>query len=122
LPDTGKSLANWGKREGDTAVVAIVNSTPVGAAWYRYWDDDNFILGYIDENIPVLVIGVHREYRPQGIGGKMVDWLIDYASKHAIQRVSLIVSKDNYAKNLYIQQGFQLDADEGDALTMARII
>jgi len=52
----------------------------------------------------------------------MVDWLIDYASKHAIQRVSLIVSKDNYAKNLYIQQGFQLDADEGDALTMARII
>jgi ribosomal protein S18 acetylase RimI-like enzyme len=122
LPDTAKSLADWGERDGDTAVVALINSTPVGAAWYRFWSDSNFILGYIDENTPVLVIGILSDYRHQGIGGKMVEWLIDYASKHSIQKISLNVSKDNYAKNLYIQQGFQVYADKRDALTMARKI
>ncbi len=80
-PDVSKALADWGARDGDIAVVALVNSIPAGAAWYRYYTDDNFIRGYIDEITPVLVIGVHRDYRRQGIGGEMIEWLIDYASK-----------------------------------------
>ena len=121
-PDVSKSLADWGERDGDTAVVALIDSMPVGAAWYRYWNDSNFILGYIEENTPVLVIGVHRDYRHQGIGTKMVDWLIDTASKDSIQRISLSVSKDNYAINLYRQQGFLEHTDKGDAFTMTRKI
>ncbi len=31
-PDVSKSLADWGERDGDTAVVATINSIPVGAA------------------------------------------------------------------------------------------
>jgi ribosomal protein S18 acetylase RimI-like enzyme len=119
-PDVSKSLADWGERDGDTAVVATINSIPVGAAWLRFWTDGNFIRGYVDESTPVLVIAVHRDYRHQGIGGRMIDWLIDYASKHAIQRISLSVSKDNYAINLYRQQGFLEHADRGDAFTMVR--
>ena len=121
-PEVSKSLADWGERNGDTAVVATLNSIPIGASWFRYWTDGNFINGYIDEITPVLVIGVHRDYRHQGIGGKMIEWLIDYASKQSIQRISLSVSKDNYAKNLYIQQGFQEYADKGDAILMVRKI
>jgi ribosomal protein S18 acetylase RimI-like enzyme len=68
----------------------------------------------------VLVIAVHRDYRHQGIGGMMTEWLIDYASKHAIQRISLSVSKDNYALNLYRQQGFLEHDDKGDAFLMVR--
>jgi len=119
-PDVTKSLADWGERDGDTAVVATLNSIPIGASWYRFWTDDNFILGYIDEITPVLVIGVHSDYRHQGIGKKMIGWLIDYASKHSIQRISLSVSKDNYAINLYKQQGFLEYADNGDAFLMVR--
>ena len=92
-PDVSKALADWGKRDGDTAVVATINSRPIGAAWYRFWTDDNFIRGYIDEITPVLVIGVHGDYRHQGVGMKMIEWLIDYASKHAIERISLMVQK-----------------------------
>jgi ribosomal protein S18 acetylase RimI-like enzyme len=102
-PDVSISLADWGERDGDIAVVATINSIPIGASWYRFWTDDNFIIGYIDEITPVLVIGVQRDYRHQGIGKKMIEWLIDYASKHTIQKVSLSVSKDNYALNLYEQ-------------------
>ena len=71
-PDVSKSLADWGERDGDTAVVATINSIPIGAAWYRFWTDDNFINGYIDGTTPVLVIGVHRDYRHQGIGKRMI--------------------------------------------------
>jgi len=119
-PDVSKSLADWGERDGDTAVVALVDSIPAGAAWYRYWTDDNFIRGYIEETTPALVMAVHRDYRRQGIGGKMIDWLIDHASKHAIQKISLMVSKDNHAIHLYRKCGFQDYADKGDALLMVR--
>jgi len=121
-PEVSKSLADWGERDGDIAVIANVDSMPAGAAWYRYWTDDNFINGYMEENTPVLVIGVHSDYRHRGIGKKMMDWLIEYASKHAIQKLSLSVSKDNYAINLYKQQGFVEYADKGDVFLMVRKI
>jgi ribosomal protein S18 acetylase RimI-like enzyme len=121
-PDVRKSLADWEERDGDTAVVATIDSTPVGAAWFRFWTDDNFTRGYVDESTPVLVIGVHRDYRHRGIGGRMIDWLIDYASTHAIPSISLSVSKDNYAINLYRQQGFVEHIDMGDGFIMVREI
>lgn len=121
-PDVSKSLADWGKRDGDSCVVATLDSKPVGAAWYRFWTDDNFIRGYIEKSTPVLVIGVHSDYRHQGIGGKMIQWLIEYASKQAIQKISLSVSKDNYAINLYRQRGFVEHTDIGDSFLMLRKI
>ena len=119
-PEVRKALADWGERDGDIAVVATVDAAPIGASWLRFWTDDNFEIGYIDETIPVLAIGVHRDYRHQGVGGRMIRWLLDYAAKHAIQRISLSVSKDNYALHLYRQQGFLEYADRGDAFTMVR--
>lgn len=50
----------------------------------------------------------------------MIDWLIDYASKHSIQKISLCVSKDNYAINLYRRQGFLEYVDKGDSIIMVR--
>jgi len=119
-PDVRGLLADWGRRTGDTAVVAVVDSTPVGAAWYRFWTDDNPIRGYVDEATPVLAIGVRRDYRRQGVGTRMIEWLMDYASKHAVRRISLMVSKDNYAMDLYRQRGFVAFADKGDSLIMVR--
>ena len=119
-PEVSRALADWGERDGDTAVVATIDSNPVGASWVRFWTDGNFINGYVDETTPVLVIGVHRDYRHRGIGRRMIAWLLDRASKHSILRISLSVSKDNYAINLYRQQGFLEYADLGDAFIMVR--
>ena len=120
FPEVGKALADWGKRAGDTAVIAEINSIPVGAAWIRYWTDDNPIRGYLQEDTPVLVIGVDADYRRQGIGRQLMAWMIAYAAKHRIQQISLMVSKDNYAQKLYRQQGFVEYADRGDSLLMVR--
>ena len=119
-PEVRKDLADWGKREGDTAVIAEIDSTPVGAAWMRYWTDDSPIRGYLQEDTPVLAIGVDADYRQQGIGKQLMAWMIAYAAEHGIQQISLMVSKDNYAQNLYRQQGFLEYADRGDSLLMVR--
>ena len=121
-PDVSNALADWGERDGDAAVVATMDSSPVGAAWYRFWTDSNFTNGYIEEITPVLAIAVHSDYRHQGIGRRMIEWLIDRASKDAIQQISLSVSKDNVALELYRQQGFLEVADKGDAYLMVRKI
>ncbi len=122
LPVFSIALADWGDRNGDTAVIATSHSNPVGAAWYRYMTKENAIRGYMDDATPVLVIGVHHDYRHQGIGGKLIEWLIDHAATHAIPQISLMVSKDNYALNLYRQQGFLEHTDTGDSLLMVRNI
>ena len=119
-PDVASSLADWGHREGDTAVIALSDSVRVGAAWYRFWTDDNCIRGYLDESTPVVVIGVHHDFRHQGIGTKMLERLIAYAFAHSIRRLSLMVSRDNHAINLYKQQGFVKIAEKENALLMVR--
>ena len=121
-PGARNALVDWGERDGDCAVIALVDSIPAGAAWYRCYKNENSIRGYIDETIPVIVIAVHKNYRGQGIGGKMLGWLIDHASKHKIQKISLMVSKDNHAIKLYKKCGFLVYADRGDSLLMLRKI
>ena len=121
-PGVVKSLADWGERDGDTAVVAAINEVPIGAAWYRYWTEDNYIRGYMDDNVPVLVIGVHQDYRHKGIGTMMIKWLTEQAREGGIQKMSLMVSMDNYAINLYRQQGFQKYSEDEDSFTMLREI
>jgi len=119
-PGVRNALVDWGEREGDAAVIALDDSKPVGAAWYRFYTDDNCIRGYMDKTVPVIVIAVHNNYRRQGIGEKMIEWLIDHASKHSIQELSLMVSKDNHAIMLYRKCGFLEYADTGDSLLMLR--
>ncbi len=117
-PGVSNALVDWGERAGDTAVIVLVDSIPAGAAWYRFYSDDNSIRGYINETIPAIVIAVHENYRRQGIGEKMVDWLLDHATKHHIQALSLMVSKDNHAIKLYRKCGFQEYADKGASWLM----
>jgi len=121
-PNVRNAFEDWGKRESDIAVIATIDSIPVGAAWYRFWTESNNTRGYINENTPVLAIGVQSEFRHQGIGQKMIGWLVEYASKHLIKEISLCVSKDNYAMKLYKQQGFEEYADNGDSIIMIRRI
>ncbi len=122
VPKVSNALAGWGERDGDTAVIAFADSKPAGSAWYRFFTNDNFIRGYIEESIPVLVIAVHKDYRRLGIGERMINCLLDHALRNEVQKISLMVSKDNHALNLYRKCGFLEYADKGDSLLMLRKI
>jgi ribosomal protein S18 acetylase RimI-like enzyme len=120
LPEVSISLLEWGDRHGDTGVMATIAGVRVGAAWYRYWNDTLPVRGYLTPDIPVIVIGVHRDYRRQGVGRGLLLQLIEAAAKQGLAQVSLMVSKDNHALHLYRNVGFVEHRDTGDSLLMVR--
>lgn len=115
------ALEDWQNRAGDAALIAEIDAVPVGAVWYRFFTEDNNIRGYYDNTVPVIVIGVHKNHRHKGIGGKMMQAIFDHAQKQDIDKLSLCVSKDNYAINLYKQQGFAEHIDIGDSWIMVKV-
>lgn len=115
------ALEDWGERDGDTAIIAVIDSIPVGAAWYRFYRESNAIRGYIDEHTPVLVLAVVRDHRRCGIGQVLLTGLIERASERGIRRLSLMVSSDNHAYPLYSKCGFQVYKSTGDSLLMTRV-
>ena len=122
LPGVCNALAEFGTRSGDTGVIAQVDSAPAGAAWYRFYTAENAIRGYIAAAIPVIVIAVHADYRRHGIGDQLLGGLLEYAARQEIDKISLMVSKDNHAVKLYRKCGFVEYTDEGDSLLMVRKI
>lgn len=77
-----------------------------------------------------LVMGVHRDYRKQGIGRRLMDGVIEKAWQSGLERIELIVWADNQpAIALYEKLGFQhegvlrnyryLDGEYTDAIMMA---
>ena len=50
----------------------------------------------------------------------VLEWLIGHAAEHAVERLSLMVSKDNHALHLYRKHGFEIFSDDGDSLLMLR--
>lgn len=114
------AIDDWDERKGDTAVIAVLDSIPVGAAWYRFYRTANAIRGFIDEATPVLVLAVTAEHRRCGVGTRLVTGLIERASEQGTHRLSLMVSNDNPAYALYKRCGFQVYANEGDSHLMIR--
>jgi ribosomal protein S18 acetylase RimI-like enzyme len=114
------ALEDWGRRSGDLAVIAVQDTKPVGAAWYRFWSEEAEIRGYIREDVPVLAIAVKSDCRGQGIGGVLIDHLMTRASAVSVDRISLAVSKDNRALGLYRRKGFRVHTDIEHSYLMIR--
>jgi ribosomal protein S18 acetylase RimI-like enzyme len=121
-PDVALALADWGERAGDTAFVATIDGVQAGVAWYRTWNDAQNINGYITATMPVVVIGVARDFRRGGVGACLMSSLMDAAAAQGVPALSLSVTKDNHALKLYRCQGFVEHTDRGDGFLMVRHI
>lgn len=122
LPEVRKALEDFGMRSGDVGIIAKQNNERIGAVWMRIWTEKDQVRGYIDENIPVLAIAVQENYRHKGIGKLLMNEIITYASKNHINNISLCVSKDNRALNLYKACEFVEASDIGDSYNLVRYI
>lgn len=122
LSEVRKALEAFGLRSGDVGIIAKQKNEPIGAVWMRHWSKKDQVRGYIDENIPVLAIAVHEKYRHQGIGKLLMNEITTYASKNHINNISLCVSKDNKAMELYKACEFVVETDIGDSFTMIKHI
>src|SRR5947209_20301944 len=68
---------NWG-RPGDAGLIAWENG-PIGAAWYRVFPASSPGFGFVDEQTPELTIAVVPSRRGSGLGGQLMEALLDRA-------------------------------------------
>ncbi len=105
-------VRGWG-RPGDTAVIALENGFPVGAAWYRLFSEEEPGYGFVDPQAPELAIAVVPSKRGHGIGDELLQALLAKAKEAGYQRLSLSVEPGNPARKLFERHGFEI-VDEGD--------
>ena len=122
VPETGEPpvqryVERWG-RPGDTALIAIQDFQPVGAAWYRLFRADNPGYGFVDEETPELTIAVVPSRRGKGLGEQLLSALLERARGERYAAVSLSVEPDNPALHLYEKHGFAKVGERGGAWVM----
>lgn len=116
-PPVQRYVERWG-RPGDTALIAIQDFQPVGAAWYRLFRAENPGYGFVDEETPELSIAVVPSRRGTGLGSELLDALMARARADGYAAISLSVEKDNPAVGLYERHGFRTVGEDDGAYTM----
>ncbi len=121
LPPVRKYLEGWG-RLGDAGVVAVDDEgRRLGAAWHRLFGAEERGYGFVASDMPELSIGVAAEARGQGIGGALLNALMEMARQQGYRRLSLSVDRGNPALQLYQRQGFRdagISAPQDSSVTM----
>ena len=107
----------WG-RPGDTAVVGLEVSTPVGAAWFRLYTAREPGFGFLDEETPELTIADVPSRRHHGYGSQLLSALLEKARAAAYPAISLSVEEGNPAIALYEKFGFREQGRDGGTITM----
>jgi ribosomal protein S18 acetylase RimI-like enzyme len=119
-PRLSHYASGW-PRPGDLGVVVEdADGVGQGAAWLRFFTEDDPSYGFLDPGTPELSIGVSPQARGRGLGTQLCRHLFDAAEAHGIRRMSLSVEKANPALGLYRRLGFEEVRDDGDAVTMLR--
>jgi GNAT superfamily N-acetyltransferase len=117
---TGHYIAGW-PRAGDVGVVAEAAAGPVGAAWVRFFAADDPGYGFVAADIPELTIGVAAEWRGRGVGRALLQGVGAAAAEAGIGRISLSVERKNFARGLYLSEGYAVvDASDPQADTMVK--
>jgi [ribosomal protein S18]-alanine N-acetyltransferase len=114
-------VKGWG-RPGDTALIAVDEGFPVGAAWYRLFRRDHPGYGFVDEETPELAVAVVPNRRGRGIGDALINALCERARAESYGALSLSVEKGNEPLlAFYERHGFErLHEDGGNGVTMRR--
>jgi ribosomal protein S18 acetylase RimI-like enzyme len=117
-PDLAFLLDGW-DRGRDCAVIAVAeNGERIGAAWYRFWMEEQHSYGFISPDIPEVAIAVREDFRRRGIGVQLMDRIIKLAANMGIKKMSLSVEVDNPALKMYHQLGFRIVQRVDNAWTM----
>jgi ribosomal protein S18 acetylase RimI-like enzyme len=116
-PESSKLLAGWGRR-GDRAVIAEADGVRVGAAWFRLWTPELHSYGFVDAATPEVGIAVRAEYRSNRLGRKLLDALVQTARADGFPALSLSVSPQNFARQLYESAGFRKVGKSGTSWTL----
>lgn len=126
-PATAHYIAGW-PRDSDLGVIAEAGTArpagrPVGAAWLRFFPASDPGYGFVAPDVPELTIGVAAPWRGRGAGRALLRAVADRARAAGIARISLSVERENFARALYLSEGFAVtDASDPQSDTMVKEI
>ncbi|HEX4951581.1 MAG TPA: GNAT family N-acetyltransferase [Blastocatellia bacterium] len=115
-PEISQYVRAWGQPD-DVGLIACDDETLIGAVWIRRLR----AYGFVDDNTPELSIAMLPEYRGQGIGTRLMTELFALLQGR-YAALSLSVSKENPALRLYMRLGFEVVKDDGNSVTMKRLL
>ena len=112
VPATAHYIAGW-PRDTDLGVIAEADAVPVGAAWVRFFTAEDPGYGFVAPDVPELTVGVAAAWRGRGVGRSLLRAAAARAAAAGIRRVSLSVERKNFARGLYLSEGYVV-ADSSD--------
>ena len=119
-PRTARYIAGW-PRGTDLGVIAEAGSAPVGAAWVRFFPAGAPAYGFVRPDVPELTIGVAASWRGRGVGRDLLRAIAASAAAAGIQAISLSVERKNFARGLYLSEGYAVvDATDPQSDTMVK--
>ena len=119
-PRTAHYIAGW-PRDTDLGVIAEAGSQPAGAAWIRFFPVGQPGYGFVSPDVPELTIGVAAPWRGRGVGRALLRAIAGLAEQAGITRISLSVERKNFARGLYLSEGYAVvDATDPQSDTMVK--
>lgn len=117
-PQVTAFVDGWG-RPGDHGIVAESELSPVGAAWFRVFPDDDPDGGFVGGETPELLVALVPEHRGKGVGGLLLSALLEKAREEGKASIGLNVPRSNLpAVALFRSQGFEVRRERDGVLTM----
>ena len=111
-------VAGW-PRPSDVGFIAEdPEKAPVGAAWLRFFSEEDPGYGFVAGDVPEISIAVVPERLGQGIGDRLLRELEDHARRRGIRALSLSVEPKNRARRLHERHGFRRVGGSGGADTL----
>ncbi|WP_229860109.1 GNAT family N-acetyltransferase [Candidatus Sulfurimonas baltica] len=100
-----KYTQNYGLTNRDLGLYALKENKIAGAIWLRLLKEDDNANGYVNDNTPVLTIGVKPEFRGEGVGSSMLEQLILEAGS-LYENISVSVLNNNKTVSYFEKFGF----------------
>lgn len=123
LSDNTTSIytSGYGLNSTDVGIYALTNNEISGAAWIRLFKESDGAAAYVDNETPVLTIGVMPNARGEGIGSLMMIQLLQEAAV-MYDKISVSVHLNSRAVNFYKRLGFVslIDSEDNDVFTMVK--
>jgi GNAT superfamily N-acetyltransferase len=119
-PRTAHYIAGW-PRDTHLGVIAESGSQSAGAAWIRFFPAGQPGYGFVSPAVPELTIGVAAPWRGRGAGRALLRAIAGLAEQAAITQISLSVERKNFARGLYLSEGYAVvDATHPQSDTMVK--
>ncbi len=118
MPEIRIYIEDFGKKQDDYCLCAVVNSKVVGAVWVRIIEG----FGCVDDQTPELAIALYKEYRRLGIGSRLMAEMLNLLKEKGYRKTSLSVQKDNYAAQMYLKMGYIIKKEKEEEYIMEYVL